>query len=119
VSRHVSRFGPGDTVSPEVAFCDIRAERSDRVMYAEAKGRTTSPGLDVDTLYGQLLRRMPPEEVGQATFAVVLPTSALAAVLRVPARVRRLLGIEVYSVAEDGSVVHHQLVDDVGAPLSE
>jgi hypothetical protein len=47
----------GWTVQREVNFADIYAEREDERLYAEAKGRTTSPGLDVDTLYGQLLRR--------------------------------------------------------------
>jgi hypothetical protein len=46
------------TVRREVDFADVYAERGEDRLYAEAKGRTTSPGLDVDTLYGQLLRRM-------------------------------------------------------------
>ena len=46
------------TVRREVNFVDVYAERGDERLYAEAKGPTTSPGLDVDTLYGQLLRRM-------------------------------------------------------------
>ena len=40
------------TVRREVDFADVYAERGDERLYAEAKGRTTSPGLDVDTLYG-------------------------------------------------------------------
>ena len=91
----------------EVAFCDVRAERDGRVMFADAKGRTSAPGLDIDTMYGQLLRRMPFDLVGQAEFAVVVPSTAVAAVQRVPAHVRVLPGIEVYSVDEQGAVVHH------------
>lgn len=54
--------GQGWTVSREVQHVDIYAERDAERLYAEAKGRTTAPGLDVDTLYGQLLRpiRRPP-----------------------------------------------------------
>jgi hypothetical protein len=44
----------GWTVQREVNFADIYAEREGERLYAEAKGRTTSPGLDVDTLYGQV-----------------------------------------------------------------
>lgn len=78
----------GWTVQREVNFVDIYAERGDERLYAEAKGRTTSPGLDVDTLYGQLLRRMRDPEQG-ARYAVVVPTPALTAALRVPAWVTR------------------------------
>jgi hypothetical protein len=94
----------GWTVRREVAFCDVAAERGDERLFAEAKGRTAAIGLDVDTLYGQLLRRMPPEELGRAQFAVVVPTEARTAALRVPARIRRALGIAVYTVDSDGHV---------------
>src|SRR5947207_15920417 len=59
------------TVQREVDFADVYAERGDERLYAEAKGRTTSPGLDVDTLYGQLLRRMKDPKPG-ARYAVVV-----------------------------------------------
>ena len=75
-------------------------------MYAEAKGKTTSAGLDVDTLYGQLLRRMPDESTS-ARYAVVVPSAALAAALRVPAWVRKRLSISVNEVADDGAVTEH------------
>ncbi|NAZ86466.1 hypothetical protein [Kineococcus indalonis] len=48
----------GWQVRTEVDFCDVVATREGQVLYAEAKGRTAAPGLDVDTMYGQLLRRM-------------------------------------------------------------
>ena len=80
------------------------ATRGEGVMYVEAKGRTTDPGLDIDTMYGQLLRRMPGEEVGSAIFAVVVPDVALKAANRVSERVRELLRIRIYGVTEDGSV---------------
>ena len=36
---------------------DIIATRNDHTLVAEAKGTTTAAGLDVDTAFGQLLRR--------------------------------------------------------------
>lgn len=96
----------GWTVSREVDSCDVVAARGDdELIYAEAKGRTKAIGLDVDTLYGQLLRRMPIGEESAARFAVVVPSSAIAAATRVPPRVREILRIDIYEVADDGRVV--------------
>jgi hypothetical protein len=92
------------TVRREADFVDVYAERGDERLYAEAKGRTTSPGLDVDTLYGQLLRRMKDPEPG-ARDCVVVPTSGLNAALRVPDWVRDRLSIDVYEV-DDADGVH-------------
>lgn len=94
------------TVRREVNFVDFYAERGDERLYAEAKGRTTSPGLDVDTLYGQLLRRMKDPKPG-VRYSVVVPTSALNAALRVPAWVRDRLSIDVYEVDDAGGVHLH------------
>src|SRR5215203_4435845 len=49
---------------------------------------------------------MPVEEVGDPTtrFAVVIPTGAEAAALRVPRRVRDLLRIDIYAMSDDGQV---------------
>lgn len=96
--------GEGWSVEREVDFCDLVAERGGRRLYVEAKGRTTSPGLDVDTMYGQLLRRMPLDEDAAARFAVVVPDRALPAALRVHQRVRELLRIDVYGVSDDDAV---------------
>jgi tetratricopeptide (TPR) repeat protein len=85
----------------------VQAERGDEKLYAEVKGKTTSrPGVGLDTLYGQLLRRMPPEEVGEpkTRFAVVVPKNAETAALRVPVRVRDLLRVDVYTVTDDGQI---------------
>jgi hypothetical protein len=90
------------TVRREVHFVDVYAERKTK-LYAEAKGRTTPPGLDVDTLYGQLLRRMKDPEPG-ARYAVVVPTAALNAALRVPAWVRDRLSVDVYQIDDDAEV---------------
>ena len=93
----------GWTVSTEIEFCDVVASRGAERLFAEAKGRTAAIGLDVDTAYGQLLRRMP-LEADDARFALVVPEEALQAVLRVPARVRQLLRLDIYAVAADGTV---------------
>ena len=85
----------GWSIRREVNFVDVLAEKDGERIYAEAKGRTTAPGLDIDTLYGQLLRRMPPEEVGAARFAVVVPSSSVHMAERVPARVREALRISI------------------------
>lgn len=91
----------------ETEFVDVVARRGDEAIYAEVKGRTKgSPGRGLDTLYGRLLRRMPADEVGEpkTRFAVVIPTGAEAAALRVSRRVRDLLRIDVYAVSDDREV---------------
>ena len=49
----------GWDVQREVKLVDVMATRGSQTLYAEAMGRTSSIGLDVDTLYGQLPRRVP------------------------------------------------------------
>jgi hypothetical protein len=92
----------------EAGYVDVVARKGDDTIYAEVKGRTKArPGGGLDALYGQLLRRMPAEEVGDATtrFAVVVPTGRAAeAAVRVPRRVRDILRIDVYAVSDDGHV---------------
>ena len=92
------------SIRREVEFVDIVAECDGQTIYVEAKGRTSSPGLDVDTMYGQLLRRMKHQE-HNARYGVVEPSSALAAALRVPEWVRQRLQVEVYAVDPDGQVI--------------
>ncbi len=94
----------GWTVRREVEFVDVAAVRGDERLYAEAKGRTAAIGTDVDTMYGQLLRRMPDDDVA-ARYAVVVPTLALKAALRVPAWVRERLRLDVYEVTDEDQVV--------------
>ena len=48
----------GWKVRTQVDFADVVAERGDERIVAEPKGITTSAGTDLDTLYGQLLRRV-------------------------------------------------------------
>ena len=87
----------------EINFVDVYAQRGDEQIFAEVKGRTTDPGLDVDTLYGQLLRRMTDAHTS-ARYAVVVPTLALKAALRVPEWVRDRLAIDVCEVDDEGHV---------------
>ena len=94
------------TVRREVDFVDVYAVRGEERLYAEAKGRTTSPGLDVDTLYGQLLRRMADPQP-DARYAVVVPTAALNAALRAAPWVRDRLSIDVYEVDDNAEVHRH------------
>ncbi|WP_333997600.1 hypothetical protein [Burkholderia gladioli] len=95
----------GWSVETEVNHVDVVATLDGHHIYAEAKGRTDRNGpLDVDTLYGQLLRRMPDEEIGRARFAVVVPEEMLRAAARVPPRVRALLNIEIYAVTDSNEV---------------
>lgn len=96
----------------ETEHVDVVARRGKEVLFAEVKGNTKSrPGAGVDSMYGQLLRRMAGEatEERDRSYAVVVPTKSVAAALRVRRRVRDLLGIAVYTVSDDG---HVELVTD-------
>ncbi len=93
----------GWSVRREVHFVDVAAVRGDERLYAEAKGRTAAIGTDVDTLYGQLLRRMPDDDA-TARYAVV-PTVAVGAASRVPAWVRERLRLDVFEVTDGDQVV--------------
>lgn len=96
----------GWSVRTEVEHCDVVAERDGQRLYCEAKGRVhrDSVSTDTDTAYGQLLRRMPPVGDNDTRFGLVVPEGAVRSAQRVPARVRALLRIDVYSVADDGTV---------------
>lgn len=94
----------GWSIEREVAFCDVVARKDGTTLFAEAKGRTAAMGLDVDAMYGQLLRRMPIAEDESVRFAVVVPTEAATAALRVPERTRKLLRISVFEVTVAGEV---------------
>ena len=94
----------GWIVDKEVNFIDIVARKGPLHLYAETKGRTAAIGLDVDTLYGQLLRRIPNGEVGKAVFGVVVPEEGKLSALRVQAQVRKLLNIVIFVVDLNGNV---------------
>jgi hypothetical protein len=93
----------GWSVRTEVNHVDILAERAGITLLAEAKGRTRSTGLDVDTAYGQLLRRMRPG-VDELRYALVVPASARRAAERVRPEIRAILKIELYVVTDNGAV---------------
>lgn len=101
--RHLESNG-WNIAAVSVGWADIVAVRGDERLVAEAKGYTgASAGLDVDTMYGQLLRRMGSHTA--TTWAIVVPTRSLPAALRVPVSVRDQLGIRVFEVADDGAVL--------------
>lgn len=93
----------GWRVEREVDFADVVAKRGSETLCVEAKGMTAATGLDTDTAYGQLLRRITDTDPDRR-YGLVLPESRVEAALRVSAHVRRLLRIEVYGVGEDGTV---------------
>lgn len=93
----------GWEVEREVKFVDVLAKKGDVTLYAEAKGRTEAIGLDVDTLYGQLLRRVP-EEGMNSVLGVVVPEKAVTAALRVPQWIRDRLRVHVWAVSDDDRV---------------
>lgn len=93
----------GWEVEREVKFVDVLAKKGGVTLYAEAKGRTEAIGLDVDTLYGQLLRRVP-EDGMNSVLGVVVPERAVTAALRVPQWMRERLRVHVWAVSDDGHV---------------
>lgn len=82
---------------------DVIARLGDERLVAEVKGQTKSSGTDVDTGYGQLLRKMK-DRSDKVRYALVVPASTLQSALRVPDDVRTLLRIEVWTVDEAGNV---------------
>lgn len=98
--------GQGWMVRYEVDWADVVAERGGEVIVAEAKGLTSDPALDIDTLYGQLLRRMS-ERSTTTRFAVVVPKEMRTVALRVPQEIRTTLRIDVYTVDPAGAVERH------------
>lgn len=95
----------GWRVRTGVEWADVVCERGSERLIAEAKGVTSEPGLDVDTLYGQLLRRMVPSVGTQ--YAVVVPEALVPVAERVPFFIRRRLDVAVYGVSANGEVVQH------------
>ncbi|MFG2821574.1 hypothetical protein ACGFX4_19350 [Kitasatospora sp. NPDC048365] len=99
--------GAGWTIVPPTdPHADLEAVRNGERVIAEAKGHTSDPGIGADIAYGQLLRRMTAPDAG-VRYAIVVPTSAVRAALRVPEPVRARLGITVYEVTVDGAVNRH------------
>ena len=95
----------GWQVRTEVDWADVVAERGDERLLGEVKGITTEPGLDLDTLYGQLLRRMTPTQ--PTRYVLVVPESLVPVASRVPKEVRARLHIDLYGVDMDDTVRQH------------
>lgn len=93
----------GWEVHREVQCVDVKATRGTLTLYAEVKGRTAAMGLDVDTLYGQLLRRVP-DEASNSLLGVVVPERAVASAMRVPRWIRDCLRVHVWAVSDDDCV---------------
>lgn len=100
--RHLLERG-WDVSTDKADHVDVVARRGAEHIVAEVKGTTASAGLDVDTAYGQLLRRMVDRSEG-TRFAIVVPESARRAALRVPADIRKRLDIDVWIVNDFGTV---------------
>src|SRR3954464_13814429 len=81
-----------DVTTENDDYSEGGAKRGVERIVAEVKGHTTSPGLDIDTLYGQLLRRMTTRHE-ETRFVVVVPASMVSAATRVPWAIRELLNI--------------------------
>jgi hypothetical protein len=94
----------GWDVRTEVDYADVVATRHGERLIAEAKGRTTECGLDSDTAYGQLLRRMARDRGPATRYAIVAPMSSKTALTRVPVDIRRLLSIDIYLVDSEGRI---------------
>lgn len=90
-------------VEPTDRWTDLEAVCGEERLICEAKGRTSEKGIDADIAYGQLLRRMTSQDA-RTRYALVVPSSSVKAVERVPGHVRDLLRIEVYEVTDDNRV---------------
>jgi len=93
-----------DVTTNNADYTDVIAKRGAELLLAEVKGNTSSPGLDVDTGFGQLLRRMKPDLGDQVRYAVVVPESMVVAVSRVAPHVRKLLDMDIFLVSDLGGV---------------
>lgn len=66
----------GWRVELEIEHVDLVGRKAGQTLYAEAKGRTKARRTDVDTLYGQILRRMPFDEDPNARLLRLCPKSS-------------------------------------------
>lgn len=101
--RHLMERG-GDVYTDTADHVDFVARRGVEHIVAEVKGTTSSAGLDVDTAYGQLLRRMVDQPEG-TRFAMVVPESGRYAALRVPVDIREKLAIDAWVVNDFSTIV--------------
>lgn len=81
---------------------DMVATRNNERLIIEAKGDTgNNMGTDVDTGYGQILRRMNGEPC-TTLYGLAFPANRRDVALRVPVLVRERLHIALYAVADGG-----------------
>ncbi|MET9230822.1 hypothetical protein [Lentzea sp. NPDC003310] len=96
----------GWSVEVERDHWDVIASRRGETIRCEAKGRTSEPGLDIHTAYGQIICRQDETDDRATSYGLVIrdEPKSLRAALRAPARLRTLLRLTIYAVADDGSV---------------
>lgn len=95
----------GWDVRRQVKYVDVVATKDGRTLKAEVKGRTgPSQGLDTDTMFGQILRRLPEQADEKFTAAAVVPAESISTVHRIPSWVLKRVGIVVYTVDTTGKV---------------
>lgn len=82
---------------------DLLAQRGSEHLVVEAKGHTSAPGVDVDTLIGQILRRIDPG-AEMTRYAVAVPETLLRTIERVDAEVLARLDVDVLLVDDFGRV---------------
>ncbi len=84
---------------------DAYATRGEERLWVEVKGLPVQPGTKVDELYGQLLRRMKTDDAN-TRYAAVVPDQdrVVRAAQRLPGWICDRLRIDIYAVAQDGSV---------------
>jgi hypothetical protein len=92
----------GWTLRRDQGHADVIATRDGVQLIAEVKGITQSAGLDIDTAYGQVLRRMSSD--ASSVYGIVLPSELEPFALRVSDRVRQSLRITIYLVDANGDV---------------
>lgn len=99
----------GWAVREFVEHLDVLATKNGDVIRAEVKGPTGSNmNLDIDTMYGQLLRRMK-DDGGR--YGVVVPPQGVAGAARVPPWLRERLRVDIYEVDVSNGAVRKR--DDV------
>ncbi|MFG6196888.1 hypothetical protein [Nonomuraea sp. JJY05] len=69
---------------------DVVASRGTQQLIGEVKGHTGDPGTDLDTAYGQLLRRMS-HGGPEIRYALIVPISICRHTERVPASIRQIM----------------------------
>ena len=92
-----------EKLPPRGDYPAIDARHPDgRRLVVEAKGFSRDAGADLDSGYGQLLRRMKGEP--DTAYALVVAKTVVRFAQRVPPEVRSGLGISVYTVDANGNV---------------